>query len=138
MTKQAGSTSDAGVEVRPGPRARAPRDAREVPVRPSDSQRAGVPSVGQVEAARALLLTHRLDVESGGCVGCGAACPCETANGAASVVVAAGAWNTLPPMRPRTGWTGAGEDGGGALSRALTLFRSARARRQGPAPRSLL
>ena len=97
------------------------------------------PSPGQVEAARALLLTHRLDVESGGCAGCGAPCPCEIANGAAAVVVAAGAWNTLPPMRPCTGWTGAGagagEGRGGALARALTLFRISRARRQGPASR---
>lgn len=135
MTKQT-STQDTGIKVRPGAQQQ-PAHAR---TGSAGSAGPGTPSPAQVEAARALLLTHRLDVQAGGCAGCGQACPCATANDAAAVVVAGGAWNTLPVERPGVPWAttsastgpGAGGGYGRALARALTLFRRSRTRRNGP------
>ena len=72
------------------------------PSSPSDPT-AG-PDADAVASARARLLTHRLDPGHGTCAGCGRPSPCPTANDAAGVVVAGGAWNTLPFQSPPAAW----------------------------------
>ena len=104
-----------------GPTAR--HDAGPEPWR--EAEHVGQPDARTVAAARARLLTHRLDPEHAGCAACGAPSPCVVANEAAAVVVAAGAWNTLPFHGPalvgasRHRDTGPGEGHGGALTRVL-------------------
>ena len=85
------------------------------------------PDARAVAAARAELLTHRLDPGHGTCAGCGRPSPCTTANEAAAVVVAGGAWNSLPFEAPPAAWrAGAGGDRGSVLARARTLPARAR------------
>lgn len=84
------------------------------------------PDTRAVAAARAELLTHRLDPGHGTCAGCGRPSPCTTANEAAAVVVAGGAWNSLPFEAPPAAWrAGAGGDRGSVLTRARTLLARA-------------
>jgi len=63
-----------------------------------------LPDADAIAAARAELLTHRLDPGHGTCAGCGRPSPCPVANDAATVVVAGGAWNTLPFQAPPAAW----------------------------------
>jgi hypothetical protein len=54
----------------------------------------------ELDDARAGLLVHRADPETGRCAACSGTCPCPEAQAAARVLARAGAWNALPFTGP--------------------------------------
>lgn len=87
----------------------------------------------ELDDARARLLVHRLDPDTGRCAACAGCCPCQQAQAAAHLLAQAGAWNTIPFTGP-VGWQTDREPSRAAdgwLARLVRLVR----RRPGTAAR---
>lgn len=90
---------------------------------PTAEGRAATPA--DVDAARMVLVVHRLDLDTGRCAACAADCPCGPALQAGRVLVEAGAWNTVP-LAGRLGVRAARErpaPGAGRSARLARLIR---------------
>ena len=67
---------------------------------PASSWRPRSTSPQELDDARAALLVHRWDPDTGRCAACHGCCPCREAHAAARVLARAGAWNTMPFTGP--------------------------------------